>query len=267
MRRPERPLRFDSAGAVRALRLRSNRDRTHRHFVEGLRSVFAALDAGMAVDTVVYCERLAPAIAQQRVRRAKREGIPVLRLTPEDFRSLSTAAHASGIGAVLRQHWSTLDGIELRAGTRWLATGLIRSPGNLGTMLRTAEAAGIDGVIFLGDESDPFDDRVVAASKGGIFRLRLVRTAHEEFATWAAGQGCRVVGTSPQAVADYTTISLDSPIVVIFGEERRGLSSRELELCTDTVGIHMSGRADSLNVAVAAGVVLFDLRRRSDSAR
>jgi TrmH family RNA methyltransferase len=132
-------------------------------------------------------------------------------------------------------------------------------------MLRTAHAAGVAGVILLGGESDPFDDRVVAASRGGVFGLQPVRTSHERFAAWTRRHGCQVIGTSPHATADYTTIDLSPPIVVMVGEERHGLTSRERELCTATVAIPMIGRADSLNVAVAAGIVLFDIRRRRGS--
>lgn len=262
MRRTDPPPPIDGLPALRSHRLRSWRDRTGCHYVEGLRSVFAALDAGVEVQALVYCERLAPAVAQQRVRLARRAGMRVLRATPEEFRALSAAPRASGIGAVVRQHWSDLAEIDPRAGLCWPVVGLVRSPGNLGTMLRTAEAAGAAGVIFLGEASDPFDHLVVAASKGGIFRLRLVRATHRGFAAWAARHGCTVVGTAPGGRVDYARIALRPPIAVMFGEERRGLTPQQLSLCGATATIAMSGRADSLNVAVAAGVVLFDIRRR-----
>jgi len=265
MRRAEAPSPVDRLDAVRSLRFRSRRDRTGTHFVEGLRAVFSALDARVPVETLVYAETLAPPLAQQRVRRAKRCGIPVLRVSPEEFRSLSRTPHASGLGAVLRQHWSAIEEADAHAGLCWVAVSLVRTPGNLGTLLRTAEAAGAAGVIFLGDLTDPFDPLVVGASKGGIFRLRLVRTTEAAFAAWVAREDCRVIGTSPGATVAHTDIELDRPLVALFGEERRGLTARELALCASTVSIGMDGAADSLNIAVAAGVVLFDLRRRRGS--
>jgi TrmH family RNA methyltransferase len=262
MRRPDGPHPRDELSRIRRLRLRSAREATGQYYVEGLRQVFRALDANLPVELLVYCETLAPTIAQQRVRIARREGARVLRVTPEQFRSVSIADRASGVGALLCQHWSSLRDADPAGGLCWIGVSVTRSPGNLGTLLRTAEAVGAAGVIVLESVTDPFDDRVVRASMGGIFGLRLVRAGHEEVAEWASRHGCNVVGTSPHGSVSYTEVPHRSPLVVLFGEERRGLTDRELRLCTHTATIPMVGRADSLNVGVAAGVVLFDLLRR-----
>jgi tRNA G18 (ribose-2'-O)-methylase SpoU len=108
--------------------------------------------------------------------------------------------------------------------------------------------------------------RPVRASRGGIFGLRLVRASHDEAAGWASCHGCRVVGMSPCGGASYPGIGLRSPLLVLFGEERRGLTERELALCTDLATIPVVGPADSLNLGVAAGIVLFDLLRRRSAA-
>lgn len=184
------------------------------------------------------------------------------RVTPEQFRSISWTPRASGLGAIVRQHWTPLDRIEPRRGLCWVAVGRVRSPGNLGTILRTAEAVGAGGAIFLGGEADPFDPDVVRATMGGLFRLQIVRTSIPELAVWARRHGCRVIGTSPSASALYTEVPVRAPLVVLFGEERHGLTSEELALCTHTARIPILGRADSLNVGVAAGVMLYEVLRR-----
>jgi RNA methyltransferase, TrmH family len=148
-------------------------------------------------------------------------------------------------------------------GLRQVRVRLARSPGNLGTLLRTAEAAGAAGVVFLDRHTDPFDARVVRASMGGIFGLRLVRATHADLGRWVSRHGGEVVGAAPRGDVSYTEIPLRSPLVVLFGEERRGLTEQQLRLCARTAVIPMTGRADSLNLGVAAAVVLFDLRRRA----
>jgi TrmH family RNA methyltransferase len=248
---------------ISRLRLKRHRDLTRLHFVEGLRAVVHALEAGVPVETLVYSEILCwnPAV-QKRVRLARRAGVPLARLTPEEFRRVSVTPRASGLGAILRQHWTPLDRIDPLKGLCWVAVSRIRFPGNLGTILRTAEAAGAGGALFLGQAADPFDPDVVRATMGGLFHLQLVRTSVEEFQDWSRRHGCRVVGTTPSASAVHTQVPVDAPLVVFFGEERQGMSPEELRICTHTARIPIVGRADSLNVGVAAGVMLYEVLRR-----
>lgn len=263
---PDAQLRANELARIRRLAERQVRDVTGLHYIEGLRQVFWALDANLQVELLIYCEALAPAVAQKRVRIAKRDRTRVLRLSPEEFRGISIAPRASGIGAILCQHWLPLEDAECSSGLCWIALGFTRSSGNLGTVLRTAEAAGVAGIIFLESATDPFDPHVVRASMGGIFGLHLVRATHQELAAWAARHRCRIIGTSPVGESRYTDVCLDSPLVLLFGEERKGLTERELALCSQTIRIPTVGRANSLNLGVATAVVLFELRRRSPLA-
>jgi TrmH family RNA methyltransferase len=248
---------------IRKLRHRENRERTGLHYIEGFRNFIQALDAHIPVETILYSEVLAqnPAV-QKKVRLQKRAGIPVVRVTPEVFRGVSGTLRASGIGAILRQHWTPLVEADPHRGICWIAVSSLRSPGNTGTILRTAEAAGVGGVIFLGDQVDPFDPAVIRASMGGLFRLELVRCSLRDFGQWKRRWDCRIWGTSPGADGIYTAASLEAPLVVLFGDERRGLSPEELGICTQTSRIPIIGRADSLNVGVAAGVILYEVLRR-----
>ena len=248
---------------VRHLRSRTVRQQTGLHFIEGFRSFLQSADCAIPIDLLLYSEILAqnPAV-QKTVRRLKREGTPVLRVSPEEFRSISEAPHASGIGAILRQHWTPLDRIDPRRGLCWVAVRWLRSPGNLGTLLRTAEAVGAAGLILIGGEADPFDPAVVRASMGGIFHLQFVRASIDDFAGWCRRHSCTVVGTSPSADALYTEVAVDPPLVVLFGEERKGLTPAEQAACTHHAKIPMVGAADSLNIGVAAGVMLYEILRR-----
>jgi RNA methyltransferase, TrmH family len=260
---PERARARDALELVRALRARPERDRLGLHYAEGVRAVLHAVEAGIGVHTLVHSEvLLREANARRLVRDLRRQGVRTASLTPEEFRGVSCAAHASGVGAVLRQHWTPLDRADPRAGLCWVALRRLRSPGNFGTILRTIEACGAAGVLLLGDSADPFDPAVVRASMAGVFHVRLVRTTFADFTAWARSRGCTVLGASPDGPCDYSEAPLARPLVVLIGEEREGLASHERAACTRTVRIPLAGCADSLNVAVAAGIMLYEVRRR-----
>lgn len=141
----------------------------------------------------------------------------------------------------------------------WLAAHSVRSPGNLGTIMRTAEAVSAAGIIMLGDNVDPFHPATVRASMGSIFSLTLVRTNFKSFASWASDNECFVVGTSPGAQLDFRLVAYPRRTIVFLGDERKGLSDEELAACSAVVSIPMVGDVDSLNVSIATGVMLYEL--------
>ena len=147
----------------------------------------------------------------------------------------------------------------------WIALETIRSPGNLGTILRTCEAVGAAGLILLrprGAVIDPHDPDVVRASLGAVLSRRLVRATPSELRGWARRSDCVVVGATPKGSHDYRAVSYRRPVVLMLGDERKGLSPRQQALCDVTVRIPMAGRGDSLNVAVAAGVLLYEVQNQ-----
>ena len=236
-------------------------------WAEGVRNFVQAFDAGWPVETVVVSPVLLQSdLADMLLRRLKRAGVRRVKVTPEEFRSVSQAERASGIGAILRQRWTPLEHLNPRRGLCLLAVEEIRSPGNLGTILRTAEACGVGGVIFLGPATDPFHPAVVRASMGGLLHLPLVRTSVARFREWAGYHEAHVVGLSPEGKCLWTHITERRPVVLVLGEERHGLSPALRGACDQFVHLPMSGNADSLNVSVAAGVVMYELVRRQNGA-
>lgn len=158
---------------VRQLGRRSVRDSQRRFWIEGIRHFVQAFDAKYAFDEVVYSPILLKSpLAEMLVRRLGAASVKRVRVSPEQFRSISKDARASGIGAIVRQQWTTLEQADATIGLCWLVIEDLRSPGNLGTIFRTAEAVGAAGVVFLGKACDPFDP-VVLHSMGGVFHLSL----------------------------------------------------------------------------------------------
>lgn len=141
----------------------------------------------------------------------------------------------------------------------WIAVDSIRSCGNLGTIIRTTEAVGGAGVILIGDSADPFNSATVRASMGALFSLRFVRTSIQDFVEWKKSTECPLVGTAVDGGQDYNAVRYASSPVILMGCERKGLCAKLAQACDILVKIPMVGCADSLNVGVAAGVMLYEV--------
>ena len=196
---------------------------------------------------------------QKLARRLRHSGVPGIQLASALYRDFSLAAEPQGIGAVLRQECSAIANVKPARDSLWLAVESVDLPGNMGTIIRTAEAAGVTGIILLGPGADPWDPACVRASMGSLFSLRLVRCTNQEFTAWARFNGVAVVGSSPNGLLDFKAFRGRWPAAVLIGSERQGLSEQLLEASDFILRIPMHGRCDSINAAVAAGVLLFEM--------
>jgi TrmH family RNA methyltransferase len=165
-----------------------------------------------------------------------------------------------------RPDW-TLDRLRPQDETKaplFLVAQSIEKPGNLGTLLRTADAAAVDGVVVVDRCTDLFNPNVVRASVGTMFTVPVAEATSDEAFDWFDQQGVRLLATSPDAETAYTDSDLTGPLALVMGSEQYGLDERWLERTDDQLRIPMAGRADSLNVATATAIVLFEaLRQRS----
>jgi TrmH family RNA methyltransferase len=245
-------------------------DRVHRDgrgafFVEGVRTVVRAIESGAPIESFVRADRLLTVpVVRRLVRERQSQGTRCVSVSPEEFRRVSRTERASGVGAIVGQWWDRLHKVSPRAGLCWVVLAEVRSPGNLGTLIRTSEAIGGAGFILLGMSVDPFDPVVVRASMGAIFRQRFVRTSAASLINWVRRRGCHVVGASPDGSTDFHHFDYPRPTVLLLGEERKGLTAEQRRLCTRSVRIPMTGWADSLNVAVAGSLLLYEVYRARD---
>ncbi len=248
---------------VRTLNTRKERDRTGLFFAEGLRFVAEALAAQTPIKTIITApKRLNHPFAQKLLRRAAQRGVPLLEVMPDVFLSHSRAEEPQWIGAVAAQRWEKLAQVSPAAGLCWVALDTIHSPGNLGTIIRTSDAVGAAGLILIGPDVDPYDQACVRATMGAVFSQRFVRATEREFREWKARHGCVLVGTSPHAPDDYRAVEYPAPLLLWMGGERQGLSTAQQAACDRVVRIPIVGRSDSLNVAVATGIMLYEVFRR-----
>ena len=165
------------------------------------------------------------------------------------------------VAAIVRQRIHRLDEIAINEEPYWTALEHVRSLGNYGTLMRTSAAVGATGFILIGDEIDPFDPAVVRATMGALFKQKIVRTNASELLCWARRQKIEVIGASPNGSQDYRHITYKPPIVLMLGGERKGLTDEQRAICARLVRIPMAEGMDSLNVAVAGSLLMYEVFR------
>jgi RNA methyltransferase, TrmH family len=264
---PQLPFRPRELSSTLALIEQLQSDRRYRDtrqlfFVEGVRNFVAAVDHKFLVETILYSERLLTSpVARMLVRKLKRAGVPFAQASPEQFRAVSRAEHSSGVGAILRQQVQHLHRVNPSGQLCWIALNAVRSPGNFGTLIRTSAAIGAAGFILLERKVDPFDPTVVRATMGTLFKQAMVRATPEEFRRWVQLHQLPVIGASPDGMIDYDRVNYTHPCVIMLGEERSGLSDAQRSICQQIVRIPMVESVDSLNLAVAGSLILYEVFR------
>ena len=257
---------------VRLLADRKHRRRAGAFVVEGTQLVWQAVEAGADVEILLVApgllgrsaaaRRITAMIADQQER-----GVRVARLSDEVFTRLSGREGPSGLAAIVRGRLAGLAGLAAGPDAVFVALHGIGNPGNLGTIIRTANAAGAAGVVLVGQTTDPFDPAAVKASMGALFTLPVAHAATPaEFFGWAAAAGVTVVTTSARAGQIFWDASYPRPLALLLGAEGAGLPSEVLARGDRQVQIPMSGTAESLNLAVAAGLLLYEVNRQARGA-
>jgi RNA methyltransferase, TrmH family len=165
------------------------------------------------------------------------------------------------IGAY-RQRLTPLDALRLPEDALVVALDGVRDPGNFGTIVRTADSVGAHAVILVGQTCDPFSVEAVRATMGSIFAMPLARADFESFNVWRKARGLSLAGASLKGAAPHEAAPADTPLCIFMGNEQSGLSPEMEAACDALVRIPMKGRADSLNLAIATGVMLYDVWRR-----
>jgi TrmH family RNA methyltransferase len=250
---------------VRQLRQRKAREQAGTFLLEGRQAILEAIHLRWQIECFVVAPELFHAgqqdILWHAIEAHQRFGVGYLEVTAEIFEALATKETAHGILAVVHQRWEQLAQIRPAQNDCWVVLETVQYPGNLGTILRTADAVGTTGIILIGQTTDPYDPAAVRASAGAICSQRLIRTSPEAFGRWARQHRINLVGTSPAAPTDYRSAAYPRPLALLMGGERYGLSSNLMSICGQTIRIPMAGRSDSLNLAVATGVILYEIYR------
>lgn len=248
---------------IKALSLKKARDESKTFLAEGLKLVIDALDRGWTIRTLVYAKagKGKPLVEKVAARTVAAGGL-VLEVSEKVMSSITRRENPQMVAAVFEQRWTPLKEIQPKGTETWIALDRVRDPGNLGTIIRTADATGASGVILVGDCTDPFSMETVRATMGSMFALPLVKTSPADFLKWKKSVDARLVATHLAGAVDYRTIDYKSkPVILMMGNEQSGLPDELAQAADKLARIPQVGMADSLNLAVATGVMLFEVRR------
>lgn len=262
------PLRIESLKNPRVkhvvkLRDRRDREREGLFLIEGYRELLRALENDYPVQEVFYCTALWRGGNEQRlVDSLAAAGAELLETTEPVFRKMAYRDRPEGLIGVAPQRRRELTDVTLGDPPFLLVAEAIEKPGNLGTMLRTADAGGVDALVVCNRCTDIFNPNVVRASTGTLFTVSLAETTSAEALDWLRRNRIAVVAATPHTDVFYDQVDLTGPVAVVVGTEQYGLSDDWLAQADLQVRIPMLGVADSLNVAAATTILLYEVVRQ-----
>ncbi|MBA2367465.1 MAG: RNA methyltransferase [Candidatus Protochlamydia sp.] len=248
------------------LRDRKERDETHQFLIEGYRELLRAVDAKWEIETLFICPPLFLGSNEPKlIERLRSRGTAIYDCSEKVFQKISYRDRPDGLLAIAPQRRLRLEDFALKHETAlFVVAEAIEKPGNLGTILRSSDAVGVDGLIVCDRCTDIFNPNVVRASVGTLFTVPTVEASGEETLDWLKSRGIAILAATPQAEKEFTQVDMTRPIAIAVGTEQLGLSERWMREASLQVRIPMNGVADSLNVAMATTLLLYEaLRQRS----
>ncbi len=248
---------------IKALSNKKDRDESRSFIAEGLKLVIDALELGWTIKTLVYAKAAKgkPQVEQVALKTVATGGL-VLEVSEKVLSSITRRDNPQMVVGVFEQRYGNLRDIKPAVGETYVALDRVRDPGNLGTIIRTADASGASGVILIGETTDPFSLETVRATMGSVFAMPVIRASVADFIKWQKAAGVQVVATHLAGAVDYRTIDYrKKPVVLLMGNEQAGLPDELAKEATALARIPQQGRADSLNLAIATGIMLFEVRR------
>jgi len=249
-----------------AIRLneRRHREREGLMLVEGFDELSLALESGLRPQTVFYCPALLSGNAEELLARARATSAEMIEVSPPVFEKIAYRENPDGWLALVptqsvRRH---LNDLALGENPLLVVAEAVEKPGNLGAILRSADAAGVHGVILCDPTTDLSNPNVVRSSRGTLFSVPVVEVQKDEALRWLRERQITLIATSPQAKLIYTQADLRGPVAIAVGTEKEGLSQTWLDNADVAVRIPMQGRVNSLNVATATTLLLYEAVRQ-----
>lgn len=250
---------------IKQLRQKKQRQVEGVFFAEGLRVVLSALEHGAPVETLIVApELLKSEAAWLAVERHEQKGGMVVQVAAAIFQSLSERDNPTGLGALLTIPHTRLEQLIIQPYSIFVLLDRISDPGNLGTVLRSIDAAGAAGLILTGESTDPYHPTAIKASMGSLFSVPLVQLSNfDPVWVWAKANQVYTIATSAKAQQVYWDAPYQFPSLLLMGNEQMGLEKGVLDAAALRVTIPMHGTASSLNLGVATSLLLYELRRQT----
>ncbi len=244
------------------LNTKKYRNRTQRFLIEGVKMIDEAITWGGKIESILYSKKLFEVNGGENLyRKVLEKGLYLIELDHHLLKGICNTQNPQGIVGIIEQmDYSLEDIIKNDVGTIILLNEL-QDPGNLGTIVRTADAAGVDGVVLSKGCVDLYNDKVLRATMGSIFHLPIIYNVEmEECILRLKREGYQVIGTGLNTDLYYQDIEYLPRKALVIGNEAHGLSNEMIHLCTDIVKIPIVGHAESLNAAIAAGILMYKLQ-------
>ncbi len=242
---------------ARGLHLRKEREASGLFLAEGLKIVTEAVDLGQTPRFLLHGPGADHPVLQRVMHATLKAGGDVVEVSREVLEKIARRDNPQAVLGVFPQRFADPATLDPSGAACWVALQAVRDPGNLGTIVRTADAAGCGGVILVGDCCDPYSVEAVRATMGSIFAVPLFRLQVDAFLAWRKRWPGAVVGTLLSAELDYRVADYRAPSLILMGNEQAGLLPDLAAACDVAVKIPMRGRADSLNLSVAAGIMIY----------
>jgi len=250
---------------IRLLDKKRHRDDTGRFVAEGMKLVIDAMDQGWTLATLLHARSARDNTGvSQIVQRAVANGTDVIIVPEKLLAAITRRDNPQTVIGVFEKRLCETRRIKPAGNDVWIALDRVRDPGNLGTIIRTADAAGASGIILVGECTDPFATETVRATMGSIFSVPVARMTTDAFISFAGQWPGRVVGTHLAGAVDFRAPDYSAaPVMLIMGNEQSGMPDALVACCTDLVRIPQAGGADSLNLAIATALCIYEVRRHA----
>ena len=245
------------------LRDRRHRDREQLTLLEGYRELTRAREYGMTLTECFFSpEHFLGVNEMPFLEKLAGEGVPVRRLAPHLLEKVAYRDRPEGLLAIAKMRRHTLADMPYRSDGLYLVAETIEKPGNLGSMLRSADAVGATGMIICGHGTDIYNPNVIRASTGALFSMPLAEAENEEVFEWLHSRGIKILAATPHTDKCYTDTDMTCGVAIVVGAEQTGLTDFWLTRSDLPVVIPMLGKIDSLNVAAATTILLYEAVRQ-----
>lgn len=246
---------------IKRLRQKKYRERDQLHLAEGVRTVLSAIETGAGMEALVYSpELLRSKLALQALADQEAAGTRCEAISKSLFQSISERDNPAGLAAIVRNRWNAIDDFPVDPDAIFIALLNVAEPGNLGTIFRSADAAGVAGLILVGTVVDPYHPTTLKASMGTLYSMPFAGLDDSgQLFKWAESRGLQTVATTAKSGTHFRQAEYRKPSILIMGSEREGLDNQVLRRASQIVTIPMKGRASSLNLAVATAIILFEM--------
>ncbi len=256
-------LQNDRIKEIIKLKDRKSRDKFSKTFLEGYRLISRALDAKFPIEKCYFCPELFLGSNENALLSELEEtGSTLIRVTKAILTKMAYRDRPEGLIAVSKIKEHPLESLPVVQNGMYLVLESIEKPGNLGSIMRAADASGVDGILICDKRTDIYNPNVLTASTGAIFYVPFAECSSEEAVEWLNKNKIKTLATTPHTDLSYDKIDLTQAIAIVVGTEQVGLSDFWMNNCSIKTVIPMRGKIDSLNVAIATSVILFEASRQ-----